>query len=215
MREQGFTLIELLLGMAILGVVMSLLFGSYFAQARVERAARSEIESGYAARVVLEMIGRDVAQLAAPEVNGLTEPPLTGRPLNPIAGEGRGYALTLVTRSEAGQGREPVVRIAYRTEEDPNGGSVLLRTRTTILGEGEEEAEVACRGVAGFGLIFIDQEGEEVDAWDDPQRTPAQIQVVLELMAPGGPNKIYRLLTGPLVALAWGKKAKNGPKDEK
>jgi len=214
-RERGFTLLELLLALAILGVVMSLLFGSYFAQARVDRAARAEMESGYSARLALEMISRDIAQLAAPELNGLTEGPLSGKPLSPVQGQGQGYELVLLTRSEAGRGRETVVRIIYRTEEGPEGGLILLRTRTPLLEEGEEEAEVACREVAKFGVAYLDPEGQETETWEDPQRVPAQISLELELTSPGGPNRAYRLLTGPLVSLSWGKAADNGRAEKK
>ena len=215
MRSRGFTLVEVVLALAILALVMSLVFGSFFSQDRVDRAARSEAEAGQAARLFLDRLLMDINQTLAPDEKGQEGPPLAG---SPLALESlQGHRLTLLTRSGGGlEGEagglgpeaEPVVKVVYlaepgRTAEGQPNGLMSIRRRVESLFGQEAQEEVICPDVASFALVYLDSKGRESKTWEDPEKLPLEIRISLELAPLGGTPKSYELVCGPLTALAW------------
>ncbi len=202
MRSRGFTLIEVVLATAILALIMSLVFSTFFAQNKVEKAARSEIEADQAARVFLEQIMTDLSQTLSPGKKGLAEPPLSGKSIK--VERCQGHELTLLSRSG---GDEPVVRIIYRTaagrREDgtPSGDLSVFRRIEPLLG-GDPVEEAICPGVGAWAVTYLDKEAKETESWSDEENLPVGLKVELMLVAEGRP-KTYSLFSGPLAALTW------------
>jgi prepilin-type N-terminal cleavage/methylation domain-containing protein len=217
-RVRGFTLIEVVLATTILALVMSLVFSTFFAQNRVERATRSETEAAQSARIFLDLLLADINQVVAPGTPGLDEPGLIGSPQE----DGRflGHELTLITRTGMGSGAdrglsgmgEPVLRVVYKTQPGhnpdgtPTGDLSLLRRVESLLGE-EVREETVCPGVASFRLTYLDPKAQESGSWSDQKKLPPGIRVELALAPGEGTPATFTLVCGPLAALAW-KKAK-------
>ena len=66
MRSKGITLIEVVLAVAIVSLVVSLLFSSFFGQDRLSRAARSKVETDQLARLTLEQMAADLRLAVSP-----------------------------------------------------------------------------------------------------------------------------------------------------
>ncbi len=215
MKARGFTLVEVVLALTILALIMSLVFGAFFSQDRVDRAVRSETEAGQAARLFLDRLLRDVNQVLAPGIKGLDQPSLAGEPLR--TDKLQGHGLTLISRTGAGLGgeegrlgpeAEPVVRILYRTEPDrtPEGTLTgllsVVRRVESLLGK-EADEEVVCRDVRSLRLVYRDGKAKESGSWTDGESLPLEVEIQLELAPLGGAPKTYALTCGPLAALAW------------
>lgn len=204
--QAGFTLVEVILAMTILALIMSVLWGSFFSQVRVESAARSETETDQAARLTLELIGRDLTGLVRPSSTPSEEVYLGGETL--LHDLLLGHRLKMITRSRSPEtGPEPATRVEYWTEPaaGESGPLHIFRSQAPLLSRTEVIPELLCRRVRELKILYLDRAANELESWSDPAQVPGAVDIRLVLEDGRGGQAAYRLTTGPLVGLAWTK----------
>ncbi|MBW2618906.1 MAG: type II secretion system protein [Deltaproteobacteria bacterium] len=208
MKSRGITLIEVVLAVAIVSLVVSLLFGSFFGQDRLSQAARSKVETDQSARLALEQMAADLRLAVSPSQEGtllgITLLTFKGEP--EMVGLAQGHFLSAPIRVGWG---DPVVQVTYRawpapTEEE--GPLIITRLVESALAPDRQREEVLCRRVASLEIFYLTGEGEEVEEWGGETEgagLPRAVRIRLSLAEGSDRLAVYECLTGPLVGLTW------------
>lgn len=212
MRPKGITLIEVVLAVAIVSLVVSLLFGSFFGQDRLSQAARSKVEADHLARLAIEQMAADLflAVSLPPEATLLENTALAFHGQPEMVGQAKGHLLAALIRTDW---QDPVVLVTYRAKPAPDeeeGPLIITRQVEGLLAPDQQGEEVLCRHVASLEIFYLTGEGEEVEEWEGASRgaeLPRAVRIRLTLAEGPGRLAVYECLTGPLVALAWKRSA--------
>jgi|GEM_PF-2728570 len=214
MKARGFTLLEIVLAVAILGLVMSLLFGSFHSQDRVQAAAQVKTGSDQLARLVTEQITQDLEQAFDPHDPRWRTWRAEWRRLLSFKGQpeqiglAEGHRLSFGFRSSED---EPVLQVTYQVraaEEEAEGPLIIIRKLAPVLRQTQAREEVLCRRVAGLKIEYLARRSQVESEWLDEwtrATLPAAVRVTLSLKEPGGRVSNYEYTAGPLLGLEWRK----------
>ena len=241
----GFTLLEMLAVVLLTGVVIAVAVNFYLDLSRESTAATELVRGERRAASLLDRVARDlegtVLLVKPDEVDPLAFPWVFFAESRGGAGADR---LLFVSRrwtaraSDAAQ--SDLDRVAYSLAPAEDGSFTLLRWSEAGLAEGLEReipapdaagSLVLARGLAGFGVRFLDEAGQWKSEWDssqivDASKLPlaAEIQVAL---APGPDAQPGTPPSGPFVRRVWlplrpldmavltGQKPQSGPDAQK
>ncbi|MBN1104485.1 MAG: prepilin-type N-terminal cleavage/methylation domain-containing protein [Deltaproteobacteria bacterium] len=209
---RGFTLLEVLVATAILVVVGAAVYTSYVSNVETIRAGRSSGEIQQHARIVLELMRRDLE-------SAIDRAPSSGtaQKLGMIGGNGTldgrpadRIDFTTLTHIPARNGdpRTDLCTVGYRVDRADGEGFILYRRDDGVPGEdivsGGREEEVSDR-VTGLDLVYVDSRGRSADEWDSfrqsPGGLPTRIEITLSLQDQEGREHLFRTSVHPELSL--------------
>jgi general secretion pathway protein J len=211
-RAAGFTLIELMLAVGLLGLILTMLWGSFAAISRSKVHAESRLITDEQARSVLWQISRELRSLAmTPEIQSRTL----------LVGEGQmqnGMPLDTITfatfdgghrRSLSGFGAEQIV--SYRAVPNPDQRSMFMLTRgersalLTQVSPNLASQMILAENVRSLHFRYFDgsrwQESWNSQALPPGQNIPQAISVDLTLAGPRG--KLVSFTTSVFLPIAF------------
>lgn len=182
--QGGFTLLELLIGMVLLGLTLTLLFGGLRLGARSWDSGDKRADDSAQLRAMQGFMRRELS-LVFPlrwknEVD--TQLAFTGSPealkfVAPLPAQVSGGGLYLLGL-EVEKGDEGQRLIMKRMPVNPavKGFSVLDQGEKSVLVEQVESVSIAY-----FGAATAESEPGWQEKWDDPQRLPLLVRIQLKL----------------------------------
>lgn len=203
-RERGFTLIEIMIALGLLGLMMALVTGSYYAGSRAKRRMESRLE--------LLAMGRVALDTMIKELNGayLNESDISG---TPFLGEHQGGfqhpedSVTFVTTSFDPRplgGGSNVSEITYRLAENREieGTYFLLRRADPFPDYDPDEGGVTydvAELVSGLRIRYQDENGIWNDRWDAgvSGKLPRLVEITLHLKGKEGVPVQVRGMAAP------------------
>jgi len=197
-RQNGFTLLELLIGMVLLGMMLTLLFGGLRLGSRSWDSGDQRADASAQLRAIHGFIRRELGQ-ALPlrwknEVDtrlafeGTSDTLKFVAPLSAQAGVGGLYLLGLeLENGEAG--RNLIIR-RMLTDPAAKDFSSLEQGEKSILADRVENMTIAY-----FGSATAEGEPGWQEKWDDPQRLPLLVRIQVELKD----GRIWPDLVAPVV----------------
>jgi type II secretion system protein J len=177
--ERGFTLIELILGVAILAVAATFIFGSLTATTDAIERVREDSAREQMVRTCLTLLGQDLMLSR----NSTTQPWIGQN----LIGEG-GYpadTLAFVTGNQQSQQRDRPEADAARVVYAKVGKKLVRFVRPniyTLSEEGIRQTEVADE-VAGFNIRYYDSQARVwIEQWDGRSRKTLPQGFMIELI---------------------------------
>ncbi len=192
-KASGFTLIEIMIALGLLGLMMALVTGSYYASARAKRRMESRLE--------LLAMGRVALDTMIKEINGayLNKSNISS---TPFLGEHQGSfqhpedSLTFVTASfdpRSLGGGSNVSEITYRLAENREieDSYFLLRRADPFPDYDPDEGGVTydvAELVSGMRIRYQDENGIWSDRWDASvqDKLPRLVEITLHLKGKEG-----------------------------
>ena len=197
---RGFTLLEVLVAMAMTGIIMAGLYGAYNSNVDTIQRARQDGEASQTARIVLDLMVKDLESVLIEGNLGLRGEGRTiaGRPADRLV-------VTVMRGGTTGEKgfRTDLRTITYFIEEDSDGdGFILYRREEGLAGAGVSMGTVThelARNVKALNIVYEDQEGNESNEWsagglEKENGLPALIRIRLLLAA--GPDRELAFATG-------------------
>jgi prepilin-type N-terminal cleavage/methylation domain-containing protein len=215
-HSAGFTLIEIMLALAILGLIMVMLAGSFHAVAAGKVQAQSHI--------VLDAAGRAIVSQMANEIRGAVQTPIVqSRVL--LVGEGHlqyGRALDSITMSTLDPGHRRSLEdfgsedtITYSLTPNPKrrGWFLLLRSQSSSLlgigtGGNVRIPTILAANLLSLHIRYFDGAvwGESWNSQSLPagRQLPAEVAIDLILASrAGAPLALSTTVTLPMAILQW------------
>ncbi|MEW6664876.1 MAG: prepilin-type N-terminal cleavage/methylation domain-containing protein [Thermodesulfobacteriota bacterium] len=212
---RGFTLLEVLIAMAILVVIGSAVYTSYISNVETIRAGRSKSEVHQRARIILDVMAKDLESAinVAPSAGSV-------QPLGMIGTNGsldRSPAdridFTTVTHLafRMGEPKTDLCSVGYRVGKGEEGQFVLYRRDDGFPGQdiagGGREEELSDM-ITGLDIIYVDSRGRASDEWDSFRKQtgdglPTLIRITLILRDPDAREHVFRSSVHPEFARRW------------
>jgi prepilin-type N-terminal cleavage/methylation domain-containing protein len=216
-QNKAFTLVEMLIGMAIIGLIVSMVYGSYAATTRSLDVYNRRMTGADRAHLVLRLMGRQLRGAYAPRAAFPTGPsgpagqnheaagplPANGIPASPAVifrGDPRdagGEILCFLTTGGLSQGPDKpggLSRVRYRYETQ--GGVLSLCSEPFVSSSDARRACPVWRPVL-YGVTNIDLEFHDGlrwrPAWNgrEAARLPRAVRIVLTVADEGGRTHRY------------------------
>lgn len=197
-NDTGFTLFEILIAIFIFGVVVATVFGSYTAVISDSQVIEGGIARIEMASNCLNRIETDLASLYVIQQPGYSRPGFDS-PQDPYrvvaetvgVAEGSFGRLRFTSQAHVAFGGDPrggIAQIVYYIHQNRNDELILKRS-DMLPPYAEVDGNVAdpilCEAVKTFELAFLDENGDEHDAWDSESKdykyaTPRAVKIKLE-----------------------------------
>lgn len=183
--QDGFTLLELLIGMVLLGLILTLLFGGLRLGARSWDSGEKRADDSAQLRAVQGFMRRELGQVfplrwknEADTQLAFAGTPETLKFVAPLPAQVSGGGLYLLGL-ELEKGDEGQRLIMKRMPVNPaaKGFSGLDQGEKSVLVE-----QVESLSIAYFGAATAESEPGWQEKWDDPQRLPLLVRIRLKLM---------------------------------
>ena len=187
-QQSGFTLIEVMISLAILGIIVAILYGSFWTVSRSYDEMRDRLEVEQAGRFILENLNRELrSAYLSPDNESLVFEGLQDE----VDGQPRDSIRFFSTAPAWGKGdEEPELKeLSYSleaSETDPGVVHLYRRTASPSQEAGQFPEIDLGPYVQGLSLRYSDGEDAEVESWDSKaikgeRRLPAAIQIDLIL----------------------------------
>lgn len=210
--RSGFTLLEILIALAVLGIILSTLFGAYTATFRILKETGPLSEIYTMAGVALERIREDLESVHLPPGSSSAggEHPAVAffAGQSALIGGRRADSLQLLSRGhqllDTGATRAGLTAIRYSVGESPRGeGLVLYRSESLqrpARGENQPDAWVLCDQLQAVTLTYRTRAGEIFSNWDTSGESfkgelPSLVTIELRFINPAEPQKPFVFMT--------------------
>jgi general secretion pathway protein J len=217
----GFTLLEILIAMFILAIVLSTIFTSYTGTVRIVDQTEREAEMYAMARIALERMIQDLESAYFPTSKKSPESEkgpvqqagfvgedkeIDGRSADTL----RFVSSAHLVLEEEGDG-SGVAEIAYRVEENEEGGRLVLYRADTPefekVSEEKTDGAILCEGLFSVNFTYTDSDGEVYENWDSGEekfkdRMPVMVSILLEFANRSHPEAPLKFMTGVALPLA-------------
>jgi prepilin-type N-terminal cleavage/methylation domain-containing protein len=211
--QSGLTLLEVLVAIGILGIILTVVYGAYTTNADTIQSARKMAEINQVARIVLDLISKDLqcAIVEVPDESGEVTLAMLAEDLEIDDRPADKIDFTSLNHLALGPQdlRTDLCEIGYYLKEDEEQEMLILYRRDdpTVddrLTEGGSSFELAQR-VGGLNFIFLNPFGEEFDSWDTSdegfeEQLPALIKIALILLDEQGYEHVFTTSVHPSLA---------------
>lgn len=181
-RARGFTLLELMIGLALLGMIMSLIFAGLQLTIRGWDSAEESGERANRIRLVQRLLARELAAVFPYRWKTTADMNLA------FVGTGESLRFASSTPARAGPGGLNLVELLFA--RGPQGMSLMMRRQIPAHEQRDfdrlegEESVVLLDGLEGAAFEFFGSDnaaGKPTwrDRWEDPQRLPRLVRVSL------------------------------------
>jgi type II secretion system protein J len=207
-NKNGFTLLELLVAMAIIVLIVSMVYGSYFATSKSTQAYKARLANSQQGRKLLEQVARQIRCSYANDTGNTTYPvKYSGRdaktapevPVNYFSCDPKnpsGEILQLVTTSSFWAGHNPadgLFEVKYKFDK---GNRLLFLSQRRFVGVPQKTHEMivwqqVARNVESFGLAFFD-ERQWLKNWDFNEQKKLPFAVKIDITCVDGNNQQCR-----------------------
>lgn len=169
---KGFTLIELLLTLTIMATILTITYGSYASSVAIMNDSRERVELSREARLILEMISREVQSAFVSPGNERLKLEGEETELHFSAASGEG---------PFGLGLTGIREISYYLEPE-GGNSLMRRTEWPVDADIRQggEALVLLEDLESLTFSYYgDEEGQEEWSWEEEGGLPVAVRVVI------------------------------------
>lgn len=183
-QQTGFTLLELLIGMVLLGLILTLLFGGLRLGARSWDSGDKRAEDSAQMRAIHGFLRRELSQVLPLRwkneadtrlaFEGTTDALKFVAPLPAQLSVGGLYLLGLELEDSDGTQRLIIKRTL--TDSAAKDFSGLEQSEKSVLAD-----HVKKMTIAYFGAATAEGEPDWQTKWDDPQRLPLLVRIQVEL----------------------------------
>lgn len=183
-RQRGFTLLELLIGMVLLGLILTLLFGGLRLGAKSWDSGEKRADDAAQLRAIHGFMRRELSQVFPwrwkKEVDsrlaflGAADAVSFVAPLPSQVSGGGLYLLAL--ELERGVEGERLIMKRTLTDSAAKDFSGLEQGEKSLLAEHIDKMSIAY-----FGSTTPESEPDWQDKWDDPQRLPLLVRIQVKL----------------------------------
>ena len=206
-NKNGFTLLEILVAMAIIVLIVSIVYGSYFTASKSAQACEARIASSQQGRVLLEQVARQIrcsyanyTEKYANPVKGAGQD-LKTVPENPVnyficnPQNPNGEILQLVTTSSFWTGHNPddgLFEVKYKFDK-MNKLLLLSQRRFVEVPEGALEKGIwqqVARNIGRFELAFFDGR-QWLKSWDFNEQKRLPLAVKINITCGDGNNQQF------------------------
>jgi general secretion pathway protein J len=181
-RARGFTLLELMIGLALLGLIMTLIFAGLQLSIRGWDAADASGERANRIRLVQSLLARELAAVYPYRWKNTADMNLA------FVGAGDSLKFVSSTPARASPGGLNLVEFAFA--RSPQGVRLLMRRQIPAREQRDfdrlvdEDGMVLLDGLEGASFEFFGSDipaGKPTwrDRWEDPQRLPRLVRVSL------------------------------------
>jgi general secretion pathway protein J len=181
-RAHGFTLLELMIGLALLGLIMTLVFAGLQLSLRGWDGAEAAGERANRIRLVQALLARELAAVYPYRWKNTVDMNLA------FAGAGNSLRFASSTPPRAGQGGLNLVELVFARSAE--GMRLLMRRQIPAREQRdfdrleEEDSVVLLEGLESAAFEFFGSDtpaGKPSwrDRWEDPQRLPRLVRVSL------------------------------------
>jgi len=205
-RQEGFTLIELMIALALLGMIMTLVTGSYYASARAKRRMESRME--------LLAMGRVALDTMIKEINGAIIIPNDNTSM-PILGENSGsfqnpqdtlsFMTTSFNPSSLGGVGGNIAEISYELKENEKleGTFFLNRRADPFPDQNPKEGGITndiAEQVSGLAFRYQDENGVWGNRWNSSvdSKYPRMVEITIHLRGQDGAIVQLRGVAAPM-----------------
>lgn len=214
---KGFTLLEVLVSLGILVIVTGALHKAYTGNLEVIEIARDQEISYQTARVVMDLMERDLSSaVGVVRQEGSEAEPDPRLGFLGESAEHQGLSAdrmsftctTHLVWTQAGA-RTDFCEVGYALEPDGESGALTLFRRDQVLPDGDLEAGgetvALSRDVTSLELRFFDREGTGHEAWDsasrqEQERLPARVRIRLTVRGVSGREAAFTTEVHPALA---------------
>lgn len=197
-EQKGFTLLELLIGMVLLGLILTLLFGGLRLGSRSWDSGDKRADESSQLRAVQGFMRRELSQ-AFPlrwkkEVDtqlafaGASDTMKFVAPL-PVQVSGGGLYLLGLELEKGEKGQSLILKRALANPAAKDFSSLDLGEKSVLADQVENMT------IAYFGSVTAESEPAWQEKWDDPQRLPLLVRIQVKL----GDGRDWPVLVVPLV----------------
>jgi type II secretion system protein J len=186
MSRNGFTLLEILLSLTLLAIILATIYQAFFGHVKTMEATRLIEEHYQIGRTALDIMAREIegAYLGSEEHTyiflGIDGQSVEGVPTDTL------HFVTTSSFTGSDRLQESGLReITYRftVDQETEEGLIVRREDQTVdedLQTGGREQILAER-IKGLDLLFIDEEGKEVEAWDsaESKQLPVAVKITI------------------------------------
>lgn len=186
MNRKGFTLLEILISLTLLAIVLTTIYQAFFGHVKAMEATRLVEERYQIGRTSLDILTRELegAYLGSEESPlifiGIDDQSVEGIPWDSIH-----FVTTSSFTGGNGWTDGGLREITYRVAVDPETEETLIIRREDITvdddlqGGGSEQ--ILAEGIKGLDFLFIDQEGNESETWDNAEtnRLPVAVRITV------------------------------------
>lgn len=210
--HSGFTLIELMVAVAILGLILVTLAGSFHAVAAGKIQAEGRIEAEQASRSLLWQMSNEIRGTVATQ-NVPSHVIVIGR--GQMENNAPLDSLTISTldpghrRALEGFGAEDTVSYTIATNPNHRGRFLLLRAQSSsLLNNGDSPAPV----IVADSLLSIHFRYYDGNLWTESwnsealppgRQLPQAIQIDLLMASNGAPVRLSTMVTLPMAFVQW------------
>jgi len=215
-KSEGFTLIEILIAVAILGVIMTIVYGSFVQTRKVIGAAEESVEGYREIRAAFRLMTHDIAMAYISTSKSTSAPIIDWKEYTPFVGTDD-YATGHPADSLSFAAFSHRPRTPDATESDQNEIGYFLRREVATLdeSEGEEESSLMRRekkridlspttggrvrevagGILGIDFRYLDKNGAWFESWDSRSSAdplPRAVEITLITKDRRGEERPYR-----------------------
>jgi type II secretion system protein J len=212
---KGFTFIEVLVSIGIMVLVMAILYSAYTGNLRAMDIAQDQEISFQTARIVLDMMERDLTSaVASAETMGFGAAGHIG-----FLGESDEYEGLPADRLQftcfshlAWSDSSPKTdfcEVGYFLEEDEDTGRLTLFRRDQAMPDEDleqgGERMVLSEDITGFDVLYTNEEGDELEEWDSRSgdligRLPLTVKIRLTIKGLSGKETAFTTKVHPALA---------------
>lgn len=174
-RQGAFTLVELTVSLALLAIMATILYGSFYLGHRAAEKAEARMEDSQRRRSVGDLLGGYIRSAH----------PYRSSPRDPVVlFFGEREKLTFVSTLSVEMGGRGMSKISLYRGKDPRGRSVfVLEEEMPVWGAGYRSRLILRTGVEELGFEYLDQSAGDrwLSEWDGARRRmlPQAVRVSL------------------------------------
>lgn len=187
MNRKGFTLLEILISLTLLAIVLATIYQAFFGNVKTMEASRLVEERYQIGRTALDILAKEIegayfVSQGSPYIYflGIDDQSVEGIPRDTLH-----FVTTSSFTGSHGWPDGGLREVSYRIAIDPETEEAFIMRREDITVDDDKKEggseQILAEGIKGLDLLFINEEGNEMETWDYEQsdQLPVAVRITL------------------------------------